>query len=119
MRRPSLNDVRRVTDQFLRAALAAYSVGDAEFGRLEAELAARKLKDAMPRLVRDGTGRWQASDGSYRIVQAGAARWTASRLKEGGKFAKVAEAKTLHLCWELVKRLIVLDGLRATGDSPG
>jgi hypothetical protein len=113
VRRPSLTDVRRATDQFLRAELAARGVGDAEFGRLEAELAARKAKDGMPRLVQNGKGRFRTTDGAYRIVRTNASYWTVSKLKNGGKYAKVAEAKTLHLCWELVQRLIVLSDLSA------
>jgi len=113
VRRPSLNDVRRATDQFLRTALAARGVGDAAFGRLEAELAARKAKDGLPRLVQDGKGRFRTADGAYRIVRTSTSCWTVSKLKDGGKYAKVAEAKTLHLCWELVQRLIVLDSLPA------
>ena len=113
MRRPSLNDVRRATGQFLRTALTSRGIGDADFGRLEAELADRRAKGELPRLVKDKKGRAHTSDGVYRFVRTNASLWTASKLKENDRFAKVAEAKSLHLCWELVQRLIVLEGRSA------
>jgi hypothetical protein len=113
VRRPSLNDVRRTTSQFLRTALTSHGIEAADFGRLEAELAERKAKGELPRLVKDKKGRGHTSDGVYRFVRTNASVWTASKLKENDKFAKVAEAKSLHLCWELVQRLIILEGRSA------
>ena len=113
VRRPSLQDVRRATSQFLRTAMTSYGIADAEFGRLEAELADRKAKGEVPRLVKDKRGRAHTSDGVYRFIRTNASVWTASKLQENDKFAKVAEAKSLHLCWELVQRLIILEGRSA------
>ncbi|HET6571987.1 MAG TPA: hypothetical protein VFG68_00165 [Fimbriiglobus sp.] len=109
MRRPSLSDVRRTTDQFLRTALATRGIDSSEFSRLEAELAERKRSGTLPDLVRDRKDHFHTSDGLYRIAKSRQDLWTVSKLKDSSRFARVAEAKTRHLCWVLVQRLIVLD----------
>ena len=58
--------------------------------------------------------RFHTPDGMYRIVKTKPTQWTVSKLQEGDGFAIIAEAKSRHLCWVLVQRLIVLDGRPAT-----
>jgi hypothetical protein len=109
VRRPSLDDVHRATDQFLRTALASRGVGDTEFGHLEAELADRRAKDTLPRLVLAKKGTFQTPDGKYRVVKTKTSVRTASKHQDNGKYAKVAEAATCHRCWALVLRLMLLE----------